>query len=148
MALADISDVLTYLPADRIPTISNDITGYQLTVERMIKAYLTDVYTPVTLASWTSPDTTPQIIRETAGKLIAGLRYRDRTSEEEPGGIPDDNYGQRLYNEAMDMLRAVRSGDMSLVDVVSGEVVATDTGFGIQYFPSDNTPLFTIGQQF
>jgi hypothetical protein len=146
--LADISDVTTYLPVDRIPTTGADITGYQLTVERMIKAYLTGVYTPLTLSTWTTPDNTPAIIREVAGKLIAGLRYRDRTSEEEPGGISNDNYGQRLYNEAMDMLRAVRSGDMSLVDVVSGDVVATDSGVGIQYFPSDNAPLFTIGQQF
>lgn len=146
--LADISDVLTYLPVDRIPTDSTDISGYQLTVERTIKAYLTGTYTPATLALWSSPSTTPAIIREVAGKLIAGLRYRDRTSEEEPGGIPEDNYGQRLYNEAMDMLRAVRNGDMSLVDVTTGALVATDVGVGPSYFPGDNAPLFTIGQRF
>jgi hypothetical protein len=146
--LADISDVTTHLPLDRIPTVSSDVSGYQLSVERTIKAYLVGVYTPATLATWATPDSTPAEIREVAGKMIAGLRYRQRTSEENPGGIEDITYGQRLYNEAMATLNDIRQGVAKLVDVTDGSEIATDTGVGPSFFPNDNAPVFTMGAAF
>ena len=148
MPLADISDVTTHLPLDRISTTTGDIDGYQLSVERMVKGYLVGIFTPATLASWATPTTTPQAVREIAGKLIAGLRYRNRTSEESPVGVEDINYGQRLYNEAMAALNDIRLGNLTLVDVTTGEVVPTDAAVGPQYFPSDDAPMFTIGANF
>jgi hypothetical protein len=148
VALADISDVTTHLPLDRIPTVGSDVDGYQLSVERMVKGYLVGIFTPATLATWDTPTNTPVAIREIAGKLIAGLRYRNRTSEENAVGVEDINYGQRLYNEAMSALNDIRMGNLSLVDVTSGEVITTDDAVGPQFFPSDNAPMFTIGAQF
>lgn len=149
MSLADISDVTTHLPLDRIPTNTGDIDGYQLSVERMVKGYLVGIFTPTTLATWSTPTTTPQAVREIAGKLIAGLRYRNRTSEENAVGVEDINYGQRLYNEAMSALNDIRLGNLTLLDVTTGDVVPTDVAVGPQFFPDDSlVPMFTIGAQF
>src|SRR4051794_20397559 len=114
--LADITDVQTYLPTDRIPTDAGDIAGYQLSVERIVKGYLVGIFSASTMAAWTTPTTTPQIIREVAARMIAGYRYRDRTSEETPGGIEETTYGQRLYNEAMGMLNDIRAGNLDVID--------------------------------
>ena len=149
MALADISDVLTYLPTDRIPTNSSDITGYQLSTERIIKGYLVGIFTASTMAAWTTPDTTPQIIREVAARMIAGYRYRDRTSEETPGAIEELSYGQRLYNEAMAMLNDIRSGQLDVIDVNGSTVIDTSGTSEIAGFPDNTTaPTFTMGATF
>lgn len=147
--LADISDVLTYLPTDRIPTNSSDIAGYQLSTERIIKGYLVGIFTASTMAAWTTPDTTPQIIREVAARMIAGYRYRDRTSEETPGAIEELSYGQRLYNEAMAMLNDVRSGQLDVIGVDGSTVIDTSSTSEIAGFPDNTTtPTFTMGATF
>lgn len=146
--LADITDVQTYLPADRIPTDAGDIAGYQLSVERIVKGYLVGIFTASTMAAWTTPTTTPQIIREVAARMIAGYRYRDRTSEETPGGIEETTYGQRLYNEAMMMLNDIRAGNL---DVIGTDEVLIDTSStsDIAGFPDNTTtPTFTMGAIF
>lgn len=146
--LADITDVQTYLPTDRIPTDAGDIAGYQLSVERIVKGYLVGIFTASTMAAWTTPTTTPQIIREVAARMIAGYRYRDRTSEETPGGIEETTYGQRLYNEAMMMLNDIRAGNL---DVIGTDEVLIDTSStsDIAGFPDNTTtPTFTMGAIF
>jgi hypothetical protein len=149
MALADITDVQTYLPTDRIPTNSSDITGYQLSVERIVKGYLVGIFTASTMAAWTTPTTTPQIIREVAARMIAGYRYRDRTSEETPGGIEETTYGQRLYNEAVAMLNDIRSGSLDVIDVNGTDVIDTSSTSEIAGFPDNTTtPTFSMGATF
>ena len=149
MALADVSDVTTYLPVDRIPTDSSDITGYQLSVERIIKGYLVGIFSASTMAAWDSPTNTPQIIREVAARMIAGYRYRDRTSEETPGAIEDQSYGQRLYNEAMMMLNDIRTGNLDVILVDNSGVLDNTSTSNISGFPDDTTtPTFTMGATF
>lgn len=117
LILASIDDINTHLPTDKldagsnVPVIDNAISLHSIDVSRLILGYLSGVYTPTTLASWSSPGATPDYLRAIAGRLIAAFLYAQRYSEDIEG---ENKYAQSLYTEAMSMLEQVRFGEVIL----------------------------------
>lgn len=141
MSLASLDDVRTHLPGDKLQVTDGnaEITLFQVDVERLVKGYLSSVFSAATLAAWTTPASTPTYIRACAGRLVAAFYYAKRYSVDIPDW--DKTYPQRLYNEAMAMLEAVRSGE---VDLGLAEEAGTqfDNSF---FFPTeDNIAKFSM----
>jgi len=144
--LASLDDVNTHLPIDKLQATDGnpEILLHGTDVERLIKGYLSDAYSPPVLAAWADPDSTPEYIRAIAGRLVAAFYYARRYSENIPDW--DRTYPQRIYNEAMDMLEKVRAGLVDLPEVA--ESVGTE-------FKSDfwgptplADPVFTMDMRF
>lgn len=141
--LASLDDVRTFLPRDKFAVTdgNEEIDFSQTDVERLIKGYLSSVFSSATLAAWADPNSTPAYIRSCAGRLIAAFYYAKRLSEDLPDW--DRTYPQRLYNDAMAMLQAIRDGEVVLdgVDEVPG--TQFDESF---FFPTekDGAPKFTM----
>lgn len=141
--LASLDDVRTHLPRDKfeVKDGNTEISLYQTDVERLVKGYLSSVFTAATLAVWASPATTPSYIRACAARLIAAFYYAKKLSEDLPDW--DKTYPQRLYDDAMLMLEAVRSGAV----VLTGVTEVPGTQFDESFFYPDDTaraPAFTM----
>lgn len=116
MAFVDDADVQVHLPIDKlkIEEIPDDLLKCKEDSERIIRGYLAGVFEAATLASWVDPDNTPSVIRAIAGRFTAALIYRTRYSED---SLDDPEFAQNKYNEAMDMLMKVISGEIVLEEV-------------------------------
>jgi hypothetical protein len=142
--LASLDDVNVFLADDKLQALDADDNASQLDAERIIKGKLSGTYSPVVLASWTTPVTTPEYIRAVAGRLIAALYYARAYSEETPA-VPA--YAQGLYDQAMAMLCKVVEGFVILPEVptseqpsIGGRLDSTD------FLPNGDTigPVFTM----
>lgn len=142
MALASLDDINTHLPGDKFKATDGnpEILSFQIDIERVIKGYLSSVFTQATLAVWADPSTTPGYIRACAGRLIAAFYYAKKVSEDLPDW--DGTYPQRLYDEALKMLEAVRTGSVVLDDVTEEIGTGFDSSF---FYPDSSTePKFTM----
>lgn len=144
--LASVDDINTHLPTDKFTVEEATVDLLQISVARMIRGYLSNTFTKVTLVSWDSPADTPELIREVAGKLIAALYYAQRVAEDttdDPPSLP-----QQLYDQAMKTLSGIRSGEITLLDstedpTTTGEFTTDD------FFPIDDTDrAFSMGKSF
>lgn len=140
--LATLDDVNAHLPSDIIQLTNAEDDGIQLDTERIIKGFLAGTFSPLTLAGWSDPATTPMMIRAIAGRFIAAFYYKLRFSASS-GRIPQ--YAQDKYNEAWSMLRDVKTGTIELDEVTE------DVDFGghisdDDFFPNDSAspPVFTM----
>ena len=145
MAIVDDADIQIHLPADKlkVESIPDDLANVKQDVERIIRGYLAGVFDAATLAAWTTPALTPELIRAIGGRFGAALIYRLRYSED---SLDDPEYAQMKYNEAMGMLMKVIDGSLVLIGV-------TDTAaqFDNSYFwPNDTTddPKFAMDSVF
>ena len=146
MALASLDDVKTFLPLDKFAATDGnpEIALFQIDIERLIKGYLSSVFSAATLAAWADPLTTPSQVRSIAGRLVAAFYYAKKVSEDLPDW--DRTYPQRLYDDAMRMLDLIREGDIVLDDVPD----VPGTAFGINFFyprATDDEPSFTMGMK-
>jgi hypothetical protein len=146
MALASLDDINAHLPSiAQITDLVDD--QLQLDAERIVKGYLSNVYSAATLAAWAIPTQTPGLIRSIAGRLIAAWFYASKTAGD-VAGFPD--YSQNKYNEAIALLEQIRSGDIVLTEVV--EEAATGERFTINdFYPNDiedPAPMFSINDAF
>lgn len=144
MGFIEQADVQTHLPVDklRVESIPDDVAWVMLDSERVIRGYLADVIDTAVLASWDTPETTPEVIRAIAGRLSAALIYRTRYSE---NSLTDPQFAQRKYDEAMAMLMDIINGEITLPDVVIG------TDFSDEWFePNNNSdpPKFTMADRY
>lgn len=140
---ADLTDVNTHLPEDKIPMDSSEIDPFALDAERIIRGYVGGVIPYATYNAWADPSHTPELIRAIAGRLIAAAFYAERYSEDDPN-IPA--YAQNLYNQAIAYLMAIKAGtqivietDGTTLDVNSSELSNAD------FRPNDlsTPPAFT-----
>ena len=143
--LASLDDINTFLPTDKLEARDGDerIARHQTDVDRVIKGYLSSTFSAVTLAAWADPDSTPGFIRSIAGRLIAAFHYGRSYTEDLPDW--DRTYPQRIYNEAMQMLEQVRTGD---VIVVEDETPSTQFSSNFFYPGKDSEPVFTMDMRF
>jgi hypothetical protein len=146
MSLASLDDVKTHLPPDKFAATDGnaEINLFQIDVDRLIKGYLSSVFSTATLAAWDEPANTPDYIRACAGRLVAAFYYAKKVSEDLPDW--DRTYPQRLYDEALRMLDAVRTGEVDL-----GLAEEAGTEFGSDFFYPDSTarePAFTMDMRF
>ena len=146
--LASLTEIKTWLPDDKLPVTDGTTGNFQIEVYRLVKSQLSGVFTPTVLSSWDAPDTTPEIIRGIAGRLIAAYVYREAYSED-IAEVPQ--YAQTLYNEAMAMLVGVRSGTLAVLDDDGNPVSANALDMTQDDFYPNNTapgPFFSMTKQF
>jgi phage gp36-like protein len=144
MPFVSDADVQVHLPYDKlkIETIPDDLIQCKLDSERIVRGYLAGVVDSAVLASWATPETTPEVIRAITGRFCAALIYRTRYSENRLG---DPEFAQNKYQEAMDLLMKVINGTLPIPDVEIG------TNFDNTWFwPNDTTddPKFTMADQY
>lgn len=146
MPLCSLDDINVHLPQDKLQALNADDDAPQLDAERIVKGTLSDTFSPATLAAWTTPATTPSTIRAIAGRLVAALLYA-RAFSSEVDAVPD--WAQKLYDDAMNMLNAVVSGNITLPEV--SEVPTTGGNLTTADFsPNADTPgpFFTMTKAF
>ena len=113
MAFATLDDVNMHLPTDKLEMKQPALDLMGVDAERIIRGYLSNVFTPLVLAGWTDPTLTnpatagyvPELIRAIAGRFIAAFYYRERYSED---SLDDPQYAQMKYDEAMLSVTATR----------------------------------------
>lgn len=145
--LASLIDINAWL-GDKLE--ANDANSNKLQIEawRLIRGQLASSFEPTTLASWTSPTTTPDQIRSIAGKLIAAYLYRQVYSEESTE-IP--KYAQALYNEAVADLILIRNGGIVVLDINDNPIEANQQSMSsADFWPNNSSggPKFTMDQVF
>jgi hypothetical protein len=136
--LASIDDINGELDGDVVKADANNTNLVQINVSRMVKGYLAKVVAGATIVTWVSPITTPDIVRVIAAKLIAAqvyFNYAARTSVI----IEDNNFAQRKYTEAMNILNGIIAGDIPIVGEGGGTTIPPTILGPDEFFPSDAT---------
>jgi len=142
--LASLDDINVHLPTDKIEVDSALYELLQLDAERIVRGYLSGQIASTTLATWTSPASTPELIRAIAGRLVASFWYRERYSED---SLDDPIYAQTKYNEAIQWLQNIIDGTMLLPDA-DGEMTIGGVFTELDFLPNNKTdgPYFTMSQ--
>jgi hypothetical protein len=146
--LASNQDVNAWFTNDKLEADDANTAGLQIEAWRLIRGQLANSYLPTVLASWVDPETTPDQIRSIASRLIAAYLYRAVYAED---SLTIPPYAQQLYNEAIQMLADVRSGNVVLLDV-NDEPIATNISAmsASDFWPNNTTdgPFFTMDAVF
>lgn len=147
--LASLDDINANLPSDGdVATVVADEenTGLlQISVARVVRGYLSRVIDNATLLAWTTPENTPEIIKEVAAKLIASQLYFNKVAKTTPL-IDKTHFSQKLYDEAIAILQQIIVGDILIEGVV---FEGTESMSTLDFFPIDATDrAFTMGQRF
>jgi len=147
VSLASLDDIRTHLAEDKLDVDDATAAPFQVDVERIIKAYLTGVFTATQFQTWDDPGTTPPLISSIAGRLIAAFIYREAYSEDESAVPP---YAQLLYNEAIGMLKDIRRGGMVVLDANDVEITSTEGLSSADFWPNDKAPgpKFSMDREF
>lgn len=146
MALVNLDDINVHLPEDKLAALDADDDPSCIDAARIVKAKLSGTFSPTVLAGWTTPETTPEIIRAIAGRLVAALYY-SRAFSAETTEAPE--YAQNLYNEAMSMLMQIVTGDMVIPEVPDEDQPTTGGNLtDDDYTPNASSPaaMFTVSQ--
>lgn len=144
MAFASLTDVNKHYPDDKFYVQDADIPDPGIYADRLIRSRLGGIVDTDIIATWISPDTTPEIIREVSGLLIAAKLYAEAAAEDEADGSA---YAQSLYDEAIRILDEIREG-ISVIIGVDTEVIDTTSIEG-SFWPNDTTqaPFFAVADQ-
>jgi len=138
---ATLEDINVHLPADKMQITDAGDDLLQIDAYRLIRSRLAGTFSPEVIATWASPVTTPEMIREIAGKIIAAKFYATLVSEDEPDG---SLFAQNLYNEAIMALNDIRNGTLTVLDVDGNEL---DNGALVEtsFYPNDTAPDPSFG---
>jgi hypothetical protein len=143
--LASVEDVNAYLDEAVVKADDTNTELLQISVARIVRGYLAGVVDNLTLASWSTPEDTPDIIRECASMLIASQLFFDKTilSTVE---VDQRHYAQLLYDRAMAILQGLVDGTIVLEG--GGAVEPVGAMSSLDFFPIDDTDrAFTMGMQ-
>jgi hypothetical protein len=144
--MASIDDINAHLDGDIVSADWDNTALIQISVARIVRGYLTRVVDQVVLMTWTTPDLTPEIVREAASMLIAAQLYFNETSRTSID-IENTHYAQKLYDAAMVILNNIINGTILLPSTVPVE--DTEAMSNLDYFPVDATDrAFTLSQIF
>lgn len=142
--LATLDDINAQLADNVVEATGQNTELLQISVARVVRGYLSRVISGTTLATWTSPDKTPDIIREAAAMLIASQVFFQATSATSLD-VDDRNWGQLLYDRAISLLTGVVDGDILIDEIV---VEPIDSMSALDFFPTDDTDrAFTVGME-
>jgi len=138
-------DVQVHLPVDKflLADYPQDVAKAKLDSERIIKGRLSGTFSPLTLAGWNSPTSTPETIRAIGGRLVAALMYRNRLAQDWP---EDADYARLKYLEAMQMLEMIVTGELTLPEV--DETVDTGARLTEANYVQLPAPKFTMDMEF
>jgi len=150
--LCTIDDVNAHFDRDVLTADADNTQLPQVWASRLIKGYLARIIDPVALASWASPDVTPDIIREVAAFFVASqvyVNYAMRTTVI----LENLSFGQKMYDDGMALLNGILDGTIPIIDPGTGKPIGTtnpdEMEEGLDYFPIDDTDrAFTMSQPF
>lgn len=139
--LASLDDVNAHLDGNVIEATADNTNLVQISVARIVRGYMARLFDSATLMSWSSPTTTPDIIREIAALLIASQVYFNEASRQSLE-ISNENFAQRMYDQAMKMMNQIIDGEIPISgEIPGGASDLTEDDF----FPIDNTDrAFTL----
>jgi hypothetical protein len=141
MAFASLDDVNMHLPTDKLEIEQPELDLFGIDAERIIRGYLAGVVPAAAMATWTSPDTTPELVRAIAGRFVAAFYYRERYSED---SLDDPSYAQFKYNEAMSLLQGVVGGTIVINDPTIPQIGIRFTAEDFYPNAQDAGPIFTM----
>lgn len=143
---ASKTDIQAWIQSDKITV--NDANSEKPNIEatRIVKGALVGMFTPVVVASWAGPDTTPELVRGVTGRLAAAFIHAGVYSEESDREI--SAYSQWLYDGAMALLAQILAGTIAVLDD-NGNPIDTEGAGLLSFFPDDTTtPMFTTEKFF
>jgi hypothetical protein len=100
---------------------------------------LSRVATSYDVSGWTTPETTPTLVRKIIGMKYASWFYNRLYSEDSDGG---NDYALLLNGQAEVLLDGVVSGANDLVEVPGSVTVARGPSY------EESSPVFTMGRVF
>lgn len=144
MPLANLDDINANLDGTVVKADDDNTKLLQISVSRIVRGYLARIVDVVTLGSWTTPELTPEIVREATGKLIASQLYFQKMSTTTLS-IDDSSIAQKLYDEGIALLNGIVTGTVDIIEVTeTPESSLTD----LDFFPVDDTDrAFTRGME-
>lgn len=139
---ASKTDIQTWLRPDKVLVDDANSQKPNIEARRIIVGQLSGYFSQVVLSSWADPDTTPEVIRSVAGRLAAAFLYQSLFSEESDT-ISD--YAQWLYNNAIQMIMDIKTGEIVVVGVDENPVDA-DVSDLLGFLATE--PVFTMTKEF
>jgi hypothetical protein len=150
--LASVDDINAELPSESPEAVAmatlDNTDLLQISVARVVRGYLGRLIPRETLMSWSSPDSTPDIIRVIAAKLIASSHYFNQTAKTSLD-IDPNSFAQKRYDEAMALLNGILDGSVIIDDGTGGgDLITSDNLTDLDFFPVDETDrAFTLGME-
>lgn len=150
MALIDVTDVQTWVDANKLRLDHNDDLPEEPFVSQKVMSRLSACGLDV--SGWVSRDTTPVLIRGIIGMLVAAQRYNKAYSEsDEEAGNP---YANKLEERAKMLMDGICMGSVDLLDV-DDDPASTGSG-SVSFYPTDQVGIldkeegvrFTMGRVF
>jgi hypothetical protein len=145
--LATLDDVNANLDGHVVEADAENSKLIQVSVARVIKAYLSGAVPATTTVVWVSPETTPDIIRSIAGMLIAAQVYYNEISKASTN-VETTSYAQVLYNRAIGLLDKIISGEIASLGGSEAPPPSIYTLTTDDFFPVDSTDrAFTLSME-
>lgn len=114
MPLASFDDANQWLDNNKLKFVDDgDAEPEANNAENIIKGILFAEFSDL-VPLWTTPETTPVMVREIASLLMAAYRYARKYSEQTP---KTSSYAAWLEDKAMLLLTGIADGTIKLVDV-------------------------------
>lgn len=145
---ASLEDINAHLESHKAAIEDAEDDVLQVDVFRFIRSKLVGTFATTILSLWTDPDSTPELVRAIAGRLIAAKWYMQIYTEDDP---EPSTYSQFLYDEALSMLQQIIDGGLIVIDPVTEEPYPGVTSGLLgeaDFWPSDDAPKFTMGMEF
>jgi hypothetical protein len=136
--LASIPDVNAYLEDSVVKADDTNTDTIQIGVSRIVRGYLSGVVPAATMATWTTPSATPDIIRECAAMLIASQLFFDKTTLTTTL-MDERHWAQILYDRAMLLLQRIVDGEIIIVPPAGGVAEPVAVMSTEDFFPIDDT---------
>jgi hypothetical protein len=141
---ATLDDINAHLPVEQGKAQIRDSEDDLLQIDayRLIRGRLSGTFDLTIINAWVNPATTPEQIRQIAGKIIAAKWYALLVAEDEPDG---STFAQNLYNEAIAALNDIRNGTLTVIGV-DGNELENSALIESSFWPNDTSPdpSFTI----
>lgn len=150
MALIDVDDVQPWLEETKLRLDSSEDLIEEPYQSEFVKSRLASCSLNVT--TWVDKLTTPFLVKQIIGMLVAAQRYNRYYSEtDEDAGNP---YANKLEERATLLLDGICAGTINLLDVTDDP--ATTGSGSIDFYPTDLTGIlnpeeavrFTMGKVF
>jgi hypothetical protein len=149
MPLIDVDDVQPWLEESKLHLDHGDALTEEPYQSEFVRSRLASC---LDVTGWVDKATTPTLIRQIIGMLVAAQRYNRAYSEtDEDAGNP---YANKLEERAELLLTGICAGSIDLLDVVDSPATS---GFGSPvFYPTDSVGVlepeeavsFTMGKVF
>lgn len=136
MALASTSDVNLHLPEDKAQATDEELVELHIDAQRLIRSRLGSTVAASIMNTWTTPATTPDIIRHIAGLIAAAKFYAKLVAEDEADG---SLYAQNLLDQAYMEIDKILTGATVIIGVDDLPIVL-DVSTDLRFYPDGAAP--------